>query len=77
MSIINGAQTTGSLGAIPVNVDLSDTSILARVIECTDTETINSIVKYNNTQNKITAWDSFSNDPITDAAARGIPGVGL
>ena len=64
MSIINGAQTTGSLGAIPASVDLSETSILARVIECTDTETINSIVKYNHTQNKITAWDSFSNDPI-------------
>ncbi len=64
MSIINGAQTTGSLGAIPISVDLSETSILARVIECSDPETINSIVKYNNTQNKITAWDSFSNDPI-------------
>ncbi len=64
MSIINGAQTTGSLGAIPITVDLSGTSILARVIECSDTETINSIVKFNNTQNKITAWDSFSNDPI-------------
>lgn len=64
MSIINGAQTTGSLGAIPTTVDLSGTSILVRVIECSDTETINSIVKFNNTQNKITAWDSFSNDPI-------------
>ena len=64
MSIINGAQTTGSLGAIPTTVDLSETSILARVIECQDIETINSIVKFNNTQNKITAWDSFSNDPI-------------
>lgn len=64
MSIINGAQTTGSLGAIPTTMDLSGTSILARVIECSDTETINSIVKFNNTQNKITAWDSFSNDPI-------------
>ena len=64
MSIINGAQTTGSLGAIPLSIDLSETNILARVIECTDIETINAIVKYNNTQNKITAWDSFSNDPI-------------
>lgn len=64
MSIINGAQTTGSLGAIPDNIDLSDTKILTRVIECTDTDTINAIVKYNNTQNKITSWDSFSNDPM-------------
>lgn len=64
MSIINGAQTTGSIGAIPSSVDLSDVYILARVIECSDPDTINSIVKFNNTQNKITAWDSFSNDPI-------------
>lgn len=64
ISIINGAQTTGSLGVVPTNVDLSDTKILARIIECSDTDTINAIVKYNNTQNKITAWDSFSNDPV-------------
>lgn len=64
MSIINGAQTTGSLGAVPDSVNLSDTKILTRIIECSDPETINSIVKFNNTQNKITAWDSFSNDPI-------------
>lgn len=64
MSIINGAQTTGSLGAIPTSIDLSETCILTRVIECADQDTINSIVKYNNTQNRITAWDSFSNDPI-------------
>lgn len=64
ISIINGAQTTGSLGAIPTTVDLSKVKILARIIECSDTETIDAIVKFNNTQNKITAWDSFSNDPI-------------
>lgn len=64
MAIINGAQTTGSIGAIPLSVDLSEVNILARVIECSEPETINSIVKFNNTQNKITAWDSFSNDPI-------------
>lgn len=64
ISIINGAQTTGSLGAVPTTIDLSETKILARIIECSDTDTINAIVKFNNTQNKITAWDSFSNDPI-------------
>ena len=64
ISIINGAQTTGSLGAIPVTVDLSKVNILTRIIECSTPDTINDIVKYNNTQNKITAWDSFSNDPI-------------
>lgn len=64
LSIINGAQTTGSLGVVPITVNLSDTKILARVIECSDPTTIGNIVKYNNTQNKIMAWDSFSNDPV-------------
>ena len=64
MSIINGAQTTGSLGAVPDSLDLSETKILTRIIECSDPKTINDIVKFNNTQNKITAWDSFSDDPI-------------
>jgi len=36
---------------------------MCRVIECTDPETINHIVKYNNTQNEITTWDQYSNDP--------------
>lgn len=64
VSIINGAQTTGSLGSIARSVDLNSTQILTRVIECSDPATISDIVKYNNTQNRITAWDSFSNDPI-------------
>lgn len=64
VSIINGAQTTGALGSIPPSVDLNGTQILTRIIECSDAETIGNIVKFNNTQNKITAWDSFSNDPI-------------
>lgn len=64
ISIINGAQTTGSLGSISQSVDLSSTQVLTRVIECSDPETISDIVKFNNTQNRITAWDSFSNDPI-------------
>lgn len=64
VSIINGAQTTGSLGSIARTVDLNSTQILTRVIECSDPATISDIVKYNNTQNRITAWDSFSNDPI-------------
>ena len=63
MSIINGAQTTGSIGSLDPKIDLSNVKILARIIECSDSETISEIVKYNNTQNKITTWDKFSNSP--------------
>ena len=64
VSVINGAQTTGALGSIPASVNLDGTQILTRIIECADAETIGNIVKFNNTQNRITAWDSFSNDSI-------------
>lgn len=62
ISIINGAQTSGSLGILPPSVDLQDVKVLARIIESTDPELISAIVKYNNTQNKITAWDGYGND---------------
>jgi AIPR protein len=64
ISIINGAQTTGSIGSIdPKKHDLKDVNVLCRVIECSDAETIDEIVRYNNTQNEITTWDQYSNDP--------------
>ncbi len=61
LSVINGAQTTGSIGSLDKKVDLSKVMVPARIIECSDAETISEIVKYNNTQNKITTWDKFSN----------------
>lgn len=64
ISIINGAQTTGSIGSLDSTTDLSKVNVLTRVIQCKDPQTIEEIIKYNNTQNKITTWDKFSNDPI-------------
>lgn len=63
ISIINGAQTTGSIGSLDGSIDLKEVKVLARVIECSEHTTIDEIVKFNNTQNKITTWDKFSNDP--------------
>ena len=64
ISIINGAQTTGSIGSIdPKRYDIKDVKVLCRIIQCSDPETIDEIVKYNNTQNEITTWDQYSNDP--------------
>lgn len=64
ISIINGAQTTGSIGSVDAKrYVLSDVRVLCRAIQCTDAETIGEIVKYNNTQNEITTWDQYSNDP--------------
>lgn len=63
ISIINGAQTTGSIGSMDSSKSkLSDVKVLCRVIECADQQTIDNIVRFNNTQNVITTWDLFSND---------------
>ncbi len=64
VSIINGAQTTGSLGSIDSSIDLSKVSVMCRVVVCKNPEKIEEIVKYNNTQNKITTWDQYANDEL-------------
>lgn len=63
ISVINGAQTTGSIGSMDAGkAKLADVKVLCRVIECSDQQTIDKIVRFNNTQNVITTWDQFSND---------------
>lgn len=62
MSIINGAQTTGSLGQIPTTTSLAGVQLMARIIQCTNPDVIGSIIKFNNMQNRITSWDSYGND---------------
>lgn len=63
ISIINGAQTSGTIGSIDkTKTPIDDVKLLCRVIECSDQPTIDKIVRFNNTQNVITTWDRFSND---------------
>ena len=76
LSIINGAQTTGSIGSLESKVNLSDVKVPARIIECSDSETISEIVKFNNTQNKITTWDKFSNSPEQKRIAEEFTSLG-
>ena len=64
ISIINGAQTTGSLGSVDSTVDLARVSVMCRVVVCKNPDKIEDIVKYNNTQNKITTWDQYANDEL-------------
>lgn len=66
ISIINGAQTTGSISMVDENKkeNLEKMKVLCRVIKCNNTSLIPAIVKANNTQNEITSWDRYSNDPI-------------
>lgn len=64
MSIINGAQTTGSLSSIEDGKigNLENVKVLCRIIKCNNPSLIPLIVKANNTQNEIASWDTYSND---------------
>jgi len=61
MSIINGAQTVGAIGNLN-DPPHSDAMVQVRFITCTSESTVYNVVRYNNTQNKITAPDFRSND---------------
>ncbi|EEV8635654.1 hypothetical protein CDL40_14835 [Escherichia coli] len=61
VSIINGAQTTGSIGSVQDIQKLDGLKVLCKVIECNDADKVKKIVQYNNTQNHITTWDHYSN----------------
>jgi len=62
-SIVNGAQTTGAIGNLK-EPPLDDTVVQIRFIKCLNKDTIYNIVKFNNSQNRITAPDFRSDDPI-------------
>ena len=61
MSIINGAQTTGSIGNLQSSPP-EDLFISMRVIKCSDQKTIDAIIANNNRQNEMVPSDFRSND---------------
>jgi hypothetical protein len=61
LSIVNGAQTTGAIGSLPDSPS-EHMKVPIRIIKCGNPDTVASIVKYNNSQNKINAPDFRSND---------------
>jgi len=62
-SIVNGAQTTGAIGSVD-KTPTEGTKIPTRFIECQKADLIENIIRYNNSQNKISAADFRSNDSI-------------
>lgn len=69
ISIINGAQTTGSIAHSSLG-ELDKVRVMCRVIESSDEKTISSIIEYNNTQNEITTWDKYSKNPEQERIAQ-------
>jgi len=63
ISIINGAQTTGSLGE-SADADVQRLKVLFRIVESRPQDLIQKIIRYNNTQNEIKPADRRSNDAV-------------
>ncbi|QNV40886.1 AIPR family protein [Rothia amarae] len=61
--IVNGGQTTGSIGSYEDNFTV-DGNVIVRFIKSTDNNILDNIIKYNNTQNVVKPADFRSNDEI-------------
>ncbi len=64
IAVINGAQTTGSLAQAVARGKISEAAVLVRAIKCNDPALVDEIIRYNNTQNPIKAWELRVIDPI-------------
>jgi hypothetical protein len=60
---VNGAQTTGAIGNL-LSSPSDKVRVQARFIVCSNPSTIKSVIRYNNSQNKVEAPDFRSNDSI-------------
>ncbi len=63
LSIVNGAQTTGAIGSLKKAPDAS-ALVPVRFIKTSDRGVLYDIIRYNNSQNKVTAPDFRSTDRI-------------
>lgn len=65
ISIVNGAQTTGSLASISGKIS-DDLFVQVRFVKATKESIIANVVRFNNSQNKLQAADFRSNDSIQE-----------
>ena len=63
LSIVNGAQTTGAIGSLRKIPDAS-AYVPVRLIKTANRDVIYDIIRYNNSQNKVTAPDFRSTDRV-------------
>ena len=76
ISIINGAQTTGSLSEAARD-KTKKASVMLRVVECSDRKLIDKIIRYNNTQNDIKPADKRSKDQIQKRLQEDFEALGI
>ncbi len=65
ISIVNGAQTTGSLSSSAENID-PKLQVAMRFVKSSKEEIVENVVRFNNSQNKLQAADFRSTDPIQE-----------
>jgi hypothetical protein len=65
ISIVNGAQTTGSIASLG-ETPSSDLQVAIRFVKANKDAIIENVVRYNNSQNKLQAADFRSTDPIQE-----------
>jgi AIPR protein len=63
LSIVNGAQTTGAIGSLKKLPDPS-AFVPVRLIKTANRDVIYDVIRYNNSQNKVTAPDFRSTDRV-------------
>jgi hypothetical protein len=61
IAVVNGAQTTGSLGRVEPTL-LEGARVLIRFVKATNADLIQDIIRYNNSQNQIKPSDFRSGD---------------
>jgi hypothetical protein len=79
VAIINGAQTTGSLAqaATDKSAHLDSAAVLVRVIKCNNPNLIERVIRYNNTQNPIKAWELRVVDSIQKRLVSEFSDIGI
>lgn len=75
ISIVNGAQTTGAIGSLEARPE-NNIFVQIRLIKCKNIGTVQNIVRYNNSQNKISASDFRSGDPVQTRLSREFESLG-
>jgi hypothetical protein len=68
MGIVNGGQTTGSVGTLSDGeaLKLDEAWVQIRFVTSANSSVLENVVRYNNTQNKIEATDFRSKDAVQD-----------
>lgn len=62
---MNGAQTTGAIGSL-ADQPAASAMVPARFIKCSDSELVQDIIRFNNSQNKVAPADFRSTDAVQE-----------